>query len=89
MRNLQTGWAIIGLYGLYIGWAQTRKAMIAEHVHNKCRATEEQPSQFATSALDPLQRERWKRCQAEGDRAVKVTITWDDPSEAADARIAS
>lgn len=73
----QIGWAIIGKSGLYVDWRQTRLGMIAKHVHDKCGCNEEQPSEFVSHRkLDPLQRERWERCRSQGDKAVKVTITW-------------
>lgn len=79
MRHKQIGWAIAGKHGLYIDWRQRRVEMIAKHVHDTCSTREEQPSAFPDGTkLDPLQRERWERCQHRGDRAVKVTITWNE-----------
>lgn len=73
----QTGWAVVGRHGLYVDWRRTRNAMIAQHVHDICFRGEEQPSEFVHGRkLDPLQSERWKRCRRNGDRAVKVTISW-------------
>lgn len=76
-KNKQIGWAIAGEHGLYVDWRQTRLAMIAQHVSDRCFVGEERPSEFVNGCkLDPLQNERWKRCRRQGDRAVKVTITW-------------
>lgn len=77
MSKKQTGWAIVGRSGLYVGWRLTRLEMIAEHVHDMCGVGEDQPSEFVSRGkLDPLQRARWERCRSRGDEAVKVIVTW-------------
>lgn len=73
----ESGWAIVGNHGLYVDWRPSRVSAIAQHVHDCCRIDEERPSEFTTGrSLDPLQKERWQRCRSNGDRAVKVTISW-------------
>jgi hypothetical protein len=72
--KLREGWAIIGCHGLYVGWHQTRRQMIAEHVadiHGVCS--------YASSwrGLDESQKAAWRECQKKGDRAIKVTISYD------------
>lgn len=59
------GWAIVGWCGLYIGWWPTRREAIAAHVRDKRM----QSFRGDDAAL-------WKKCQKDGDRAVKVKITY-------------
>lgn len=75
----QVGWAIVGDCGLYTGWRLTRRNMIAQHVSELWSGHKD----FGTISewcfgprLSESQAAAWKRCQENGDRAVKVTITW-------------
>jgi hypothetical protein len=65
------GWAIYGQCGFYIGWQFTRKEAIAEHVNTK-HGYSEWP--LSSTGLTAEQKWAWKACQAQGDRAVKITI---------------
>lgn len=69
--NLRDGWAIIGKHGLYVGWHQTRRQMIAEHVGDLHGV-----SRFAGRGLDESQLAAWRECQKNGDRAIKVSISY-------------
>lgn len=62
----ETGWAITGKYGLYIGWWQRRRDAIEAHVRDKV---------ICGASKDPVN-DIWKMCQKNGDRAVKVTVTY-------------
>lgn len=74
-------WAIVGNCGLYVGQELTRAAAIAKHVHDGRLFGEPEVSRWAIHGiLSPDQRAIWRRCRKNGDRAVKVTITWDEPS---------
>jgi len=69
--------AIVGTNGLYIGTWQRRVDAIAEHVHDMRWFEEPEVSRFAIGGkLSPEQAKIWRRCQSVGDRAVKVTVTW-------------
>ncbi len=70
-KKQYTRWAITGECGLYTGQYLTRREAIADHVWHLDRPV----SRFAGSTLDPGQLKIWRRCQARGDRAVKVSIT--------------
>jgi len=73
----KTRWGIVGKYGLYIGQWQSRKDAIAAHVYETRHIDEKPTSQFVFGgALDELQRRRWDRCKRNGDRAVKLQISW-------------
>lgn len=63
-----TRWAITGDCGLYVGQYLTRRDAIADHVSHRDKSL----SKFAP--LDDDQLAVWKKCQAQGDRAVKVRI---------------
>jgi hypothetical protein len=64
-------WSIANEYGLlYVGQRLTRDAAIAEHV-----AAIYGTGRFANGLLDAKQLKAWEKCQAAGDRAVKVKIT--------------
>ena len=83
VTKTEQAWAIAHPRGLYIGTHKTRAQMIAEHVHFM-RLSSETPTKINPglgSALDADQKERWKRYRKNGDRAVKVTLTYDyDPA---------
>jgi len=77
LSNQQNGWAIVGNHGLYTDWRPRRCDMIAKRVHDQTWVNEDAPSEFCDGArLDAFQSDRWARCRANGDRAVKVTISW-------------
>jgi len=57
---MQTGWAIIGTCGFYIGWWHTRREAINAHTEDLY------PEEYRTDA--------WRKCRAKGDRAVRVEI---------------
>lgn len=62
------GWAIAGRYGLYTGWWFTRREAIDAHVRALYGGTESSS-------------EAWKKCRGCGDRAVRVTITWNEEAK--------
>lgn len=67
----ENGWAIAGPHGLYTGWWQTRAQAICGHLigyHGGNAA--------ATRGLTDAERQRWKRRKADGDRCVRVTLTY-------------
>ena len=70
MTKSTTMWAIIGNYGLYTGTWFTRKEAIREHCHENL---------IIPSTLHPDIQSAWRRCQKNGDKAVKVKITWKEP----------
>lgn len=49
MRKTETGWAIHGDCGLYVGWYTTRHQMIARHVHDMRRIDDPEVSSFSLS----------------------------------------
>jgi len=63
----ENGWAIVGPFGLYTGWWMTRKEAIEAHVRDKV---------IVGSQRNPV-KEIWKRCQKEGDRAVRVALKYE------------
>jgi len=66
----ETGWAIVGVHGLYTGWWRIRKAAIEDHCKAYIWGQETMPA-------TPLEIEtEWKLRRAVGDRAVKVKITY-------------
>lgn len=67
------GWAIVGEYGLYVGWCRTRLDAISEHIH---AYNDELPFRAWGNKLCPKQKAEWERRKRAGDRAVKVTITY-------------
>jgi len=72
-KRYEMGWAIVGRHGLYVGWHRVRREMIAEHVGDIHGV-----SSFTTSrGLDESQMSAWRACQRNGDRAVKVMISYD------------
>jgi hypothetical protein len=65
-----TRWFIVGVHGLYIGQWLTRKSAIEGHCLDYIWGHE-------TTPATPFELEtEWKRCRADGDRAVKVKITY-------------
>ncbi len=78
MKRTETGWAIHGEYGLYVGWYSTRHQMIARHVYDMRRLDDPEVSQFSLSGkLSADQSRLWERMKKRGDRAVKVKITYE------------
>jgi hypothetical protein len=69
MKNgyIETMWAIHGSCGLYIGTWLTRKDAIYYHVSAKCS-----PANHSHGAI----MHEWRLGRAEGDRAIKVEITY-------------
>lgn len=61
-------WAITGNHGLYYSADRTRAAAIAEHVYAIHGTKRRWPP------LDREQRDAWKECRKNGDRAVKVRV---------------
>lgn len=74
--KLRDGWAIIGRHGLYVGWHQTRRQMIAEHVSDIHGVA----SYVTTRGLDASQIKAWRECTKNGDRAIKVSIHYQAPT---------
>ena len=72
-------WAIVGTHGLYTGTWLRRIDAIAEHVHDVRLSDDPYVSRFPVgdAVLSPVQAFIWRRRQRDGDRAVKVTVTWD------------
>lgn len=75
------GWAIFGESGLYTGWHMTRVGMIAQHVSMLAspvtHGDPEHVNPFALSGrLDEAQKRIWERCKQNGDRAIKIKITY-------------
>lgn len=62
----ETGWAIKGTNGLYTGWWRRRRDAIEAHVSDKV---------ISGASKNPM-KDIWKRCQKDGDSAVKVTISY-------------
>lgn len=70
-------WAIYGLDGLYVGQHLTRAAMMAQHVSDKCFASDgfSRISEFSDGRkLNKEQRIAWNKCRKLGDRCVQVEI---------------
>ena len=80
MKLTETRWGIVYADGLYVGQWLTRAAAIAEHSAKARRMDEPETSQFVWGGLSDDQREAWERCRKRGDRAVKLTITYDCPA---------
>jgi hypothetical protein len=76
----QTGWAIAGRWGLYVGWSQRRVEAIALHASELAAPLQygdPEVSRFVIGGkLDDAQKLVWKRCQENGDYPVKVKITY-------------
>lgn len=68
----ETGWAIKGTHGLYMGWHRVRREIIAQHVADTELGG--WPA-FAHNKLSAAQAAAWKKCQARGDRAVRIKIS--------------
>ena len=65
-------WVIVGRNGLYVGQTLTRYDAIAEHVealHGARNTT------HLRKTLSTAQADAWRKCKANGDRAVKAVIT--------------
>jgi hypothetical protein len=67
-----TGWAIKGKHRFYAGWHPVRREIIAQHVADIHLG--KWPA-FGGDKLSDAQAEAWKKCQAVGDRAVKIKIS--------------
>ena len=61
-------WAIVGEHGLYLGTSTTRKGMVQEHVNSLYIIPSDKWPDIQTA---------WKDCRQKGDRAVRVTITYE------------
>ncbi len=72
---METAWAIAGPYGLYQGSAFTKRLAIAQHVWawNETLYNRGFPHS-QNGALDTIQKQQWKQCKKQGDRAVKIEI---------------
>lgn len=66
----EKGWGIAGSFGLYVGWHMTRAAAIRDHVVELLGIGQK------LGPLTAAQKRAWKEMQKEGDRAVKVTVTY-------------
>lgn len=66
----ETGWAIAGRYGLYVGWWMSRNAAIRDHVVDLLNVGQK------SGRPTPAQMQGWKKLRKNGDRAVKVRITY-------------
>ena len=66
----ESGWAIASHFGLYIGWHMTRIAAIRDHIADKYDIG------HRYGRLTEAQKRAWQRCRKEGDRAVRVTLTY-------------
>lgn len=77
MAKTQVGWAIAGKCGLYVGWHVKRLDMIAEHVRDMRRVSDPETSGYAVRGrLSADQSRIWERCKRNGDKAVKIKITY-------------
>ena len=92
-KRTETRWVIVydqGPYfqGLYTGQWLTRKAAIQAHCEDKggypCCANAEQighPGAFRGPVGDAEIAVAWRHWRKQGDRAVKATITWEEPAK--------
>jgi hypothetical protein len=72
-------WAIVGMHGLYVGTWYRRIDAIAAHAHDMRLHVEPETPRYPALGfrkLSPEQKTIWRRCKHDGDRAVKVTVTW-------------
>jgi hypothetical protein len=76
-NQTQEGWAIAGELGLYTGWWQTRNDAIAAHVRDLRSVID---ARRPRSNLTVEQAREWSACKKNGDRAVRVTITFTQPN---------
>ncbi len=90
-----TRWAIVGRHGLYTGQWLTRKAAIRDHVNHKGvpsfgptivpvkvgqKWNLREVQAYHTPVGEAALLAGWAYWRRQGDRAVKVTITWQQPS---------
>lgn len=75
----ETRWIIVGEFGAFEGASSKRWWAIAEHV-NSISAECRNEKRFSDNRLSELQKATWARCQMNGARAVKATLTWEDAS---------
>ena len=77
-RRIQLAWAIVDRKGaIFMPVHYTRAAAIAHHVAWHLPTDEPQPKQFAFSGrLDARQRERWAWARKNGERAIRVTVSY-------------
>lgn len=79
-----TRWVIVGRHGLYTGQWLTRKAAICAHVNDKgVPITDPHPDDnrpFIAPVGEKALLAGWPYWRKQGDRAVKATITWEEPS---------
>lgn len=68
----EKGWAIAGHAGLYTGWSLTKREAIEHHIWFFSERFPDRPNGTEAKKI-------WDGCKASGDRAVKVTISWDGP----------
>ena len=62
-----------GKRSLYVGQFMRRTDAIADHVGAIAGC-----SRSVSRALDAEQKAAWKDCQGRGDRAVRITIEWEE-----------
>ena len=66
----ETGWAILGDCGLFVGWHPIRREMIAQHLSDLYDTP-----RFTSGKLSPTQADLWRKRQAKGEKAVKIKIS--------------
>lgn len=69
--NTVKRWAIVGVHGLYVGQCLRRRDAIDEHVRARF---------VVPSDRFPTEKKAWAYCRKKGDRAVKISIVWKEPS---------
>lgn len=68
----ETGWAILGDSGLFVGWHPVRREMIAQHLGDLY----DTPRFTLSGKLSQTQINLWQKRKAKGERAVKVRLTY-------------
>lgn len=77
-RKRTVRWAVIGNAGLYIGQWLTKGDAISHHLEVRYGLSLHRNA-IGRLVFGPEQAKAWARCKKTGDRAVKVTITWEEP----------
>lgn len=73
-------WGIVGNSGLYVDQQLDRKDAIAAHVYCYDEELFKAGQRFCWSrGLSERQKTAWRARRRAGDRAVKLTISWEKP----------
>lgn len=73
----ETGWGIVGNCGLYADHTMLRRQAIKKHAEIMRMPDD-----------DRTTKELWRECRRNGDRCVKLNITWSEPATKAKKRSA-